>query len=387
MPPHWDLGALLLAMITIPLVMSPSGAKIFQFIASYSLGLIWPDVGWCDSFCWSDIQDGLMHLCMANGQCVAGNQNHSQGTRKCWEQLLSTQFNRSWGARGRAKVRKPTQLLFGGRYLATDTRTLLTCLLLSSGDSSSCVISDDACDFVLGDTKLELFFCGDILCAHIQGSSRACQKRLTKKECENILLGYPSCYRERVVTTQGHTFDYPDRMDGWMKRGGWIIALGLGHVFPLRLYIDRGMDYRDACCRIRDICVDDIRPAIPARFKGGLGKPLEVICKMYEQQSGSGIPTELKGTELHDACNDGMYTSNLTADECIFAINLFNRKGPLTAQEIAMLEPILVGVLAAAIRGMFHLQHYLKNVGGRMNRRVELLFQKNQHVFLKDCVH
>lgn len=385
--PHWDLGALLLAIVMVPLVMSPSGARLLQLIASYSLGFIWPDIGWCDSFCWSDIQDGLIHLCMANGQCTTGNQSPPQGTKKCWEQLFSTQFNRSWGARAKARARKPTQLLFSGRYLLTDTRTLLTCLLLSSGESSSCVISDDTYDFVLGKTKLEMFLCGDILCAHIHGPSRACQKRMTKKECQNILLGYPPCYRERVVTSQGHTFDYPDQMDGWMKRGGWIIVLGLGQVFPLKVYVDRGMDYRDACYRIRDICADDIQAAIPDRFKAGLRKPLEVVRKMCEQQSGSGIPNELKGTELNDACNYGMYTSGFTKEDCIFAVNLFNRKGPLTAQEIATLEPILDGVLAAAIRGMFHLLDYLKNVGGPMNRRVELLFQKNQKVFLKDCIH
>lgn len=383
--PHWDLGALLVAILLAPLVMSPNGYRFLQSAASWCLGLIWSDIGWCDSFCWADIPDGLLHTCPAFGHCVTKS-GHSRGARKCWEQLLSVLFSRSWEDHRLRKVRKPGDLALASRYLRTDAKTLLTSAFLSA-NYGRFSISKDARHIQFGSARLQIFPRGDILVGHIEGETQACQTasmRMTKKEVEKILgEGYPPFYKEQVRTAQGHIFDYPNQELGWMARGGWIVAIGLSNPEPASLHLKRTY-YSKACIRIEEIIAEDITPAMPKKYQDTLRVANNAVPAMSRNMQLSGLKFRFAGSGLSGLFENGAYTTGLTLQECQFAVSLFNRRGPLTTQEADMLQPILVPVLAAALRGMYHLVDYIREEG--LGENAEELFNNNRTIFLTDCV-
>lgn len=79
------------------------------------------------------------------------------------------------------------------------------------------------------------------------------------------------------------------------------------------------------------------------------------------------------------------HTHGLTAELCVFAINIFNRKERLSQEDCQRLRPILVPILAAAVHGVHIVYQYVNNESTELERGAQALFMENPLVYLSDC--
>ena len=80
---------------------------------------------------------------------------------------------------------------------------------------------------------------------------------------------------------------------------------------------------------------------------------------LIRTSTGSGVESYLT-PELHKNVSS-VYTSGLSASDCVFAMSLFNKVGPLSDSDLAKLSPILTLVIDAAFRGSYQVVQHCKN--------------------------
>ena len=385
--PDWALGSLLVAIVTLPLILSPQGAHIIRTTTAIIVALIWPSHGWCDSMLWKDLPErDSLHDCSRG--CVTTLRRFSHQQRPaCWEGLLKALFNRTWPIRRIRAVRKPNELDFGSRFLQTDMRTLFAFVLCSAKPFKGWVSCNEGrkLHIRLNKTGLEVREYATILVGHIESDFECYQLRLSKNECSQIIMGYPPFYREECKTYEGVKFPHPSMEHGGIRRGGWVIALGLTDAIPTAVYASSmRFCFDEACCRVRDIVCDYLQPNFDGPSFDIAKQLLQFMCA---NRSGSGALSSdiLPPGKLRELVTKGKCSHGLTAEQCVFAVNIFDRKERLSLEDRRQLQPILVPILAAAVHGVHIVYQYVNNESTKLERDIQALFVENPVVYLRDC--
>lgn len=385
--PDWSLGSLILGIIVLPFVLSPLGAHVIRTTAAIIVAFIWPNRGWCDSMLWKDLPDrGPLHDC-SRGCVAALRQIGHQQRSACWEGLLKAVFNRTWPIRRIRAVRKPNELDFGSRFFQTDIRTLFAFALCSARPFKGWLSFGEGrkLHLQLNNTGLEVREYAGVLVGHIEAEFECYQLRLSKVECRQIIMGYPPFYREECKTYEGVRFIHPSMEQGGIRRGGWVIALGLTDAIPTAVYASSMKPcFDEACCRVRDVVCDYLQHDVHGDSFETAKQLLQFMCA---NRSGSGALSSerLPHGELRELVTNGKCSHGLTAELCAFAVSIFDRKERLSHEDCHRLRPILVPILAAAVHGVHIVYQYVNNESTELERGAQALFVDNPLVYLSDC--
>jgi hypothetical protein len=228
--------------------------------------------------------------------------------------------------------------------------------------------------------------------------------RATIDEYRKILVeGYPPWYKRRVKICSTTTFNFPSLKNGNNKRGGWILAVGLGHIQPLPYFSSKFGRFRDltgrhhrrgngpywtACSYFQSVI--DARFTTQAFPDAGdqeiIAAAREAINMAMEDHSASRVCEVLRGTVLYRCFNEHYenWLNNAQGD-FDFAFNLFNHKDQLTDSEVRRLKPILLPILSGAVCGLAYVFRYLNDVGFQIDENIEKMLEDNRDVYLEGC--
>jgi hypothetical protein len=59
--PRWDLAAVVVAIIAVPLAMSPAASSFIRDIFFVLLRTMWPSSAQCERLGWDDTKEGVLH--------------------------------------------------------------------------------------------------------------------------------------------------------------------------------------------------------------------------------------------------------------------------------------------------------------------------------------
>ncbi|KAH0536062.1 hypothetical protein FGG08_007028 [Glutinoglossum americanum] len=419
----WAKAAVIVALCTIPLVLSPVAAQNAALFFRWLYFLIFKDKAHCDALCWDDLALEPLHSCQGN--CcipdtgpipppdVTSSRRHNPTTR-CYESTFTRAFNTAWRGGGRRKVPRPQYLSIVANYLRTDVDTLLAFIVLTAPRStgvwhtlplSSNHVWDNAFAFQYGTFSgvfhrvqekhgAETHFIGH-LCGPLNPQSPLVNPNLqglTKADVRHIAMGYPPFYRQHITTHSGVTIAHPIRTERDMYRGGWVIAIGLSTHEPAELYNARVAPiYGDACSRVLSTINKAITPSFAPSSEAAklCSIAANAIDEMITSRTGSGIATILYTTPFQDCegRSGAQFTQALTAEQCVFSLRLFNEFSiaPLDEERSNQLKPILRAVLAAAIAGVCKWWQYKNNVGKPLPEWLNDETLKGAPIWLTDC--
>ena len=180
---------------------------------------------------------------------------------------------------------------------------------------------------------------------------------MTKKCLEARIAGYPLWYREHLIVAYGPIVPHPIKNRDDIYRAGWIIGVGLSKSSPLSSS-RADIDFRDKPVkRVLAKMRDEIQPHFPQDLTLEAG--ISAIEHMLLERTGSGVerwPT----ADLHKGFDKDV-TAALSGSDCIFAMSLFNKLGPLSELDRSRLALILKPVLDAAFRGSYIVVQRFKN--------------------------
>jgi hypothetical protein len=226
---------------------------------------------------------------------------------------------------------------------------------------------------------------GRLLVGHIETDFEDFHPRFSKYECTQIVMGYPPFYREECETYEGVKFPHPSMERGGIKRGGWVIAVGLTDTIPTAMYASSmKLCFDEACRRVRDVICDYLQRDFDSdSFKMAFG----ILQYMCANQSGSGALSSdlLPHGRLRNFITKGQCSHGLTKEQCVFAINIFDRKERLSMKERDNFKTILEPILAAAVHGVHTVYQYVDNQNTELDRDSQALFLENPIVYLRDC--
>jgi hypothetical protein len=228
MSPRWDIATFVVALIAMFLAVSPTAVTVLEQALRRLNCLIWPARGRCRRLLWSDIHDGLLHLCdprSCSHDIDQRNDSHSQTS--CWDDTLGRAFNRTWyfinadSNITKYLVKKPDQLPLHEEYIKIDLQTLKAFLLLTIDACRTCETVDAV-------TLLQIQTFRGQVTAHLQPSGPVpINTHLTKFEIDRIIEGYPPFYRENFTTTGGIALPFPATDTNHIGRGAWILSVGM----------------------------------------------------------------------------------------------------------------------------------------------------------------
>lgn len=402
----WDEFAALVALVAIPMMLSPLAIPVMKAIPEYLYTIIYPDTTRCERLQWSYVPDGFLSLCKDSHGC---NGLHMQSSSTTYGELALEQvFQRAWvsASRRNITVTKPKQLDLHKKYIRMDTTAMQAYILMCQARHS-----------------VDLRVQDGLLMAHLVGSRYRTRIPcdLTKQELSLIIEGYPPCYREsvRLITQEARqessaamsqssmiSIPSPIQEQRDIYRGGWILAEGLsrtmprhtsdgprgtGHVMEEMKYTCRDhirFDFvprQQAVTRVRHV-LEMIREAFPGQDAVVI-TALKIIQPFF--QSGNpdwsmpGInirfndetPSQLAIGELVSKSGGISWLRSFVRKSELFGpegttfwnmsflaqlpptswsrvLQIFDRFGPLTPDERTFLSPILRPVLRAAGRGI-----------------------------------
>ena len=240
MAPHWDLAAVVIALIALPLAMSPIAVAFLQYHLGQVVRFLWPAKGRCGRLEWSDIPAGALHACdlacRDRGCCYISDPHLPV---RCWEGSISRVLNRAWDspARQDQHVRKPSELYTLRDYVRTDAVTLKAFMIVAAERNETSLTVE------IPDLSIKTLDVTGRVTVHImQPVPRHINSRLTKAEVECMVQGFPPFYRQTLRTTGGVEFHHPIKEPFDVGRGGWILAVGmclLDYIPPLHNMPDR----------------------------------------------------------------------------------------------------------------------------------------------------
>ena len=225
----WDEIAALVALVAVPVMLSPSAIETIKAIYTFVYKMFYPAVSQCEQLEWVDVPDGLL---VHSEEVMQTTGIQTQG---CLDSTLGSTFQQAWvsAPRRNKKIKKPKALSLKTRYVRVDTK-LLKAFLLVNGCGEDTIKFDDTIKFREVD---------GILTAHLRNRPRYTQiNTRTKREIELILEGYPPQYVEtvRILVGDGtNNFQIQPASHRWLcipspvqeradiNRGGWIIAAAL----------------------------------------------------------------------------------------------------------------------------------------------------------------
>jgi hypothetical protein len=203
------------------------------------------------------------------------------------------------------------------------------------------------------------------------------------------------------------TFKFPSLEKGNLKRAGWIVAIGLGDLDdPLPYFstkLGRFDGYGDTYSRHHRAGTGAyysafiyLQEVIKDRFtleafhdpedRDIIATAQKEVEDMIRHHSASGAGRFLSQCpRLAGAYNDGAFAEQLNSKETAQAIELFNHKRPLHADEISFLKPNLKPVIAGALRGLKSLFVYFNDCGIQIPAGVQKMIDDNPQIYIEGC--
>ena len=411
---NWELAAVIVAVASVPLVVSPVALAGLGRIIRSLFSWLKSDKTTCEALCWEDLFTGPLHAC--NGSCcvpVAGTGRYLNSVHNtppsCYSGPFFNVLHTAWPRSRKRRIPKPQHLPLDSDYLRTDGNTLLafvviTCpgyrSLMSSGGEG---VSQGTFSISSNHRRarfhrpqprddIEPYLVGHI---HEMASPTRVVDLvaigLTKNEVLSIANGFPPFYRRRIVTHSGAIIDHPVLELTDVRRAGWVIAAGLSTHEPVNVYNnDQAGHYKSACERVYSTIVNAMQPLFTVSTEEAALCHLaaSVIQYMNDQGTGSGVSKFIQGSRL-EGCDGGVetLTQSWSAEECNFAIALFHHHKvmPLAQEEKRKLEPALLAVLAVAVNGVYSWWQYRNNIGSHIPDWLLVDSIRSGPIWLKDC--
>ena len=231
---QWDLVAVIVALVAIPLMISPNALQALRSCFVLVYRNLYPVTAQCERLQWSDVPDGYIFNCPND---CSGSSDLRQDA-DCLQSTLGSFFQRAWVSPSRRNrtVPKPKQLSLDTHYVRSDTKLLKAYLLMNP------ILHDN----------IRFHDLGGVLTAHLvikhrrwvpsPGPDLLYERHiphrctLTKREIELILEGYPPDYSEQILiqqeqqatsSAQSISVPSPIRERADIHRGGWIIGAAL----------------------------------------------------------------------------------------------------------------------------------------------------------------
>lgn len=219
-------------------------------------------------------------------------------------------------------------------------------------------------------------------------------RNLTPHEIDCLLRGYPPYYRQ-YLECYNHWIPSPIQSDADIYRGGWIIGVGLtserSHP-PLPVYVNTGPQvgwepvFWRPLKRVLAIIKNNIKQLYTdERNACNIQATIGGLEYMIEQVTQSGVHAKLQNSDLYQLGRD----KELSAEECITAMAIFNESPHMDDQRLEKLReeltPILLEVLKAALCGLISCVSYIKNGGREFNMMLPKALIKANRVFIRGC--
>ena len=423
----WGMAAVIVAIAIIPLMISSTAADFIQLLFRRLRGFIWPHTTQCESMFWEDMpsdDDGIHDCGVTPNSCLHRSSRSTHiTTPRCWNSTIAIMFNRAWnspGRRARKPFKKPLQLDPNHTYLRTDAKTLLAFFAYATSKFRSQPYSDqilvefgDSSSFGglrFEDAELELEEITNpkgqkaVLVAHIKGSLPETEQpiKLTKKEIQNMVGGYPPLYRETFrVRPSAPVIPYPIKnLRDAQVRGSWIIAVGMAENIDMAMpiYFDPlppgSHDSVDPChgsgkpnsplTRVLQNLklIQKAFSSASANDQKNIEVVIKAITTMHSMWTDSGVYSIIRGTDLYD-----VVPITLSTQQCTFVLGLFKtnvtENSELSIFDQMQLGPILLQVLYVALCGAIKVVRYYKDNLNRVT--IPDLLKKHDEVYLRGC--
>jgi hypothetical protein len=409
----WGMTAVILSLVSLPFVLSPAASNIITRLLRSVLGIFSTGATTCRALRWNDLGSTRLHVC--SGSCcvprtnsIPADDGSHPATSKCFDHIYSHVLEVAWKSTRFRYVAKPDYLPLGTNYLRTDGDTLLAFIIITARGWRSVWEPDPipglpSWTFSSGSTNLHLYQCSQpngqaYFIGHMKyecgrSNSPAVNSDalgLTKGEVLRIANGAPPWYRQTFQAWSGVKIDFPVTELRDALRGGWIVAVGLSIHDPVNAYNGAFVkEYEKACMRVLQTVTEVLIPSFGAASPSGriCQHAERILGHMIRHSTGSGIP--LKDTPFVDC--DGVNVKNLVGEyskeQCMFAIKIFRDQSfvQLDDADQERLEPILVGVLGAAICGMYQWYQYHNNRGSALPRWLLYDGIRDAPIWLMDC--
>ncbi|KAL2047634.1 hypothetical protein N7G274_000676 [Stereocaulon virgatum] len=339
-------------------------------------------------------------------------------------------FNRGWNSparRARVPFPKPWQLEANKSYLRTDVTTILAFFVYATSKyvMDGQVTSETLKEFGNRSSVYGIRFASaevrfeeipplpkgggkPVLVAHLKGSlpETSIPIKLTKKELQNLIAGYPPFYRE-TFQIRPSALPIPSPIKSQRDahvRGAWIIAVGISAatISPaVPVYFDPlPNDSSDSV----DPCDGFGKPNSPltrvlntlkliktayalsgtASEKLNIQATINAVTMMHGTRTESNVKSFIVGTDM-----DAIVPITLSNRQCEFVLELFSKNvtavDELGVGDKAMLDPILLQVLYVTLWGAIRVVRYYKDNFNDI-RIPELLTRYDRVVYLRDCV-
>ena len=409
----WDEFAALVALVTVPVMLSLSAIPTMKAIYIFVYKMLYPAVSQCEQLEWVDVPDGLL----VHWEEVM--QNTGIQTQGCLDMTLGSTFQQAWvsAPRRNKKVKKPKPLSLKMRYVRIEIKLLKAFLLMDGYSQYS--------QYMIKFREVD-----GILTAHLRNLARYTKIHTRKKrEIELILEGYPPQYVETIrIPPVGETasFQIQPASNQWVcipspiqeyadiNRGGWIIAAALhsytggyrkpgecsmrwydiviGHNMETTTFsIDGGRTIEDfvprqrAVQRVRHVLVEILKafPEQEVLITAAL-EFIQIFFSAFHTDDfvdvfmptpsyppipkfarGRPIPRDVTGSHMQAYILDSIlwdtedyfyrqeYRHRLCGADWSRVMQIFNRSGSLHSEDKDFLRPILLFALQAAARGVW----------------------------------
>jgi hypothetical protein len=200
---------------------------------------------------------------------------------------------------------------------------------------------------------------------------------LTKKGLERILNGYPPWYSEYLILANGGSIPHPIKSMDDVARGGWIVAVGLSstcptqqeclkHGLPSEMFdppalssafnrISHGLRNTPKVYPTNPMVEAALELVDAIRRNDNTTSRLTVdirYSKLTEVFS-----RDVRGLWVADEVKD--YATGLSNEQCMIAIEVFNRyEDQLSEEVVVALNPILLVVSRAVVVGCYQVMKY-----------------------------
>ncbi|ETN43575.1 uncharacterized protein HMPREF1541_02734 [Cyphellophora europaea CBS 101466] len=352
MAEDWGLASLIVALCALTLTLSPVSLGFIASVISPILSTIWPSLGKCETFEWTDIPDGALHTCEHPPQSCS--HVGAQITPESWEAAASHFF----AFRRGNFVRKPKQLSLTTRYIRTDTKTLKAFLSLLNGHA----LYETGRSFQIVFKPV-----GGLTTAYVKiqrglpnSLNHFCRLDVTKREMELIFQGYPPWYQNPLSVGRGRHVTHPIIDESDLHRGGWIFAVGLSPTRPTlgnfleikggsMLIVERGL-------RRVIRCLKNLELAFYGELRVSAAHTLVEGLHWWYAVGGGYGPSRARELFYKAGFKDLLvgpdFIEGLTDSQIITGMKVFNYDEPLTDKEITQLRPVLESVVRASVLGV-----------------------------------
>lgn len=380
--------AALVSLIGVPFMLSTTATALASSLYRKIAAMLFPALGRCERITWQDLSDGVLHTCLpVRDPCIMCRQpclhvKHHKYLRVCPHTSIPTFFTRSHGN----FVPKPRQLDLLEDYILVDMAALEIFAMYFL----------HLFPHLTDENKIKFQKIGGIMTAYLTTEREQMSylvSPITKNEAAKILDGYPPCYREGIRTHSGDIIPNPikDRRD--VDRGGWIVGVGMDSLilelgfheqsFPpwsrvqcSYAAIEHARGFRRfpramqrvfiGLCNIkkafpREDCVDwaiKLARRLVQESRSGMIPPMHE-SKLFDGIFGFSSYREGRGWSRGRPDEDGL--SSLTGNQCVLAINIFNKYEGLTVYEAGELEACLLPVLRCALIGFFMVKSWIED--------------------------